>query len=167
MKQISSILYTALFSTAVLVLSTGCQKEQSASVTEEAVTASEEAKVTGMTGTSGKYAGSVSQSYADALAANYIKKYGNDDRQTQSVAFSASDLISFLSGLKTKYKSDIIYVNFGVYGKGAAPVNAKDWGRLTVFFTGNKIPLSSGNRRNDGEEDTSGSDFLNHGQMVP
>jgi len=119
---------------------------------------------------SGAYAGSIKPSYASALAANYIKQYGSDDNQTQSVAFSAKDLIAFLNGLQTKYKSDIIYVNFGVYGKGALPVNSKDYGRLTVFFTGNKIPAPTSSLHNNGILDNLDDvldEFLNHGSMLP
>ena len=69
--------------------------------------------------------------------------------------------------MRRKYKSDKIYVNFGMYGKGANPVNSKDWGRLTVFFTGNKTPTSSnGGRKTDGASDGF-DEFLNHGQLTP
>ncbi|HEY1018787.1 MAG TPA: hypothetical protein VGE25_07310, partial [Sediminibacterium sp.] len=78
----------------------------------------------------------------------------------------AKDLIAFINGLQAKYKSDVIYVNFGVYGRGALPVSSKDYGRLTVFFTGNKIPAPAITRRTDGIGDPL-DEFLNHGQLVP
>ena len=150
MKKFTFFLGTALLILVVGVLFLSCQKEQS-SVTDETakVASSENNNIVGVAGTT-SWAGSIDPAYAASLAANYLKKYGEDDNQTQSVAFSAKDLIAYITNLQNKYKSDIIYVNFGVYGKGAKPVNAKDWGRLTVFFTGNKIPAPNSGRKNDG-----------------
>jgi hypothetical protein len=82
-----------------------------------------------------RFAGSISTAYAAALQANFKDKYG-DNNQTYQIAFSAKDLSAFISNLQAKYKSDIIYVNFGLYGKGAPAVNWKDNGRLTVFLQG-------------------------------
>lgn len=162
MKKFSFLSAAIMISSVAVVLFISCQKEQTAVADQE--TSSERVSVNGSNG-SGSYAGSVNQSYADALAANYIKKFGDDDKQSQSVAFNAKDLISFLQGLQTKYKSDVIYVNFGLYGKGAPAVNPKNNGRLTVFFTGNKPQYSSG-RRQDGTDD-GGDDYLNHGELSP
>lgn len=164
MKKFSSLAGLCIF---LLFASTlvSCQKEQAATNDSTTNTSSENANVVGVAG-SGPYAGSISISYADALAANYAKKY-NDDNRTQYVAFNAKDLVAFINNLQAKYKSDIIYVNFGVYGKGALPVNAKDYGRLTVFFTGNKIPAPSASRRTDGTTDATTDEFLNHGGLVP
>jgi len=163
MKKFTFFPTSALVLAMMMVLFISCQKEQKP-VTEN-IPASE-GVVKGTAG-GGSYAGSISQSYAVALAANYTKKYGNDDGQAQSVAFSANDLIAYINGLKNKYQSDIIYVNFGVYGKGADPVDSKDLGRLTVFFTGNKTPASSSNHRTDGDDTMASDDFLNHGTLYP
>jgi hypothetical protein len=145
-----------------------CQKEQGSVAVDPVTGATSEQVTIGKDG-SGPLAGAIQSSYAAALAENYQKRYGNDDKQSQSVAFSAKDLIKFINTLQTKYKSDIIYVNFGVYGKGAAPVNAKDYGRLTVFFTGNNMPGLSATVRRDGvgDPDTEGGQFLNHGGIAP
>ncbi len=159
---------TLLLVTASAVMFTSCKKEQSAATTDANATASAENNHMVAVSGSGGYAGSIKASYASALAANYSKKYGSDDNQAQSVAFSTKDLIAFLTGLQNKYQSDIIYVNFGVYGKGALPVNSKDYGRLTVFFTGNRIPAPSSTRRTDGiSDDESMDEYLNHGQIQP
>ena len=169
MKRFSFLPASVLLFAITAVLFVSCQKEQSVAPTEPEAAASE-GVVKGIAG-GGSYAGSIKPSYAASLAANYVRKFGDDDDQTQSVAFSAKDLIAFINGLQAKYKSDIIYVNFGVYGRGAAPVNGKDWGRLTVFFTGNKIPSPVSSRRNDGVVDELLDDvldeFLNHGGLVP
>lgn len=165
MKKFTFFSGIALIVTVVAVLFVSCQKEQNP-VSDDIAAASSENHVVGVAG-SGSYEGSIDGSYASSLAANYVKKYGDDKDQTQSVAFSAKDLISFINGLRTKYKSDIIYVNFGVYGDGAKPVNDKDYGRLTVFFTGNKIPAPTSGHKNDGLLDDVLDQFLNHGGLVP
>lgn len=171
MKKFSFISATVVMAAAVVLL-VSCQKDQ-VSTTDDSqnnnIVSGSEGAVVGSAGI-GRYAGSIPSSYAVSLASNYSKKYGDDDTQAQSVAFSAKDLIAFIQGLQTKYKSDVIYVNFGVYGKGAVPVSSKDWGKLTVFFTGNKIPgnSSNGTRRDDDTNLTPDPDqFLNHGQIFP
>lgn len=153
-----------LFGTIMLVtvLFSSCQKEQAAAT--EDTTATSDERVVGTAG-SGPYAGSINAGYAASLAANYAKKFGADD-QTLRVEFKAKDLIAFINGMQAKYKSDIVYVNFGVYGRGAQPANPKDYGRLTVFFTGNRIPAPSATRRTDGIGDPL-DEFLNHGQIYP
>ena len=167
MKKFTFFPGSALLILVVGLLFLSCQKEQS-SVTDETakVASSESNNIVGVAGTT-SWAGSIDPAYAASLAANYLKKYGEDDNQTQSVAFSAKDLIAYIANLQNKYKSDIVYVNFGVYGQGAKPVNAKDWGRLTVFFTGNKIPAPNSVIKNDGTSDTAPDGFLNHGQLTP
>ncbi len=152
-----------LFGTIMLVtvLFISCQKEQTPATEDTAATSE---RVVGVAGT-GPYEGSINAGYATSLAANYAKKFG-DDGQTLRVEFKAKDLIAFINGMQAKYKSDIVYVNFGVYGRGAQPINPKDYGRLTVFFTGNKIPAPSTTRRNDGIGDPL-DEFLNHGQIYP
>lgn len=156
-----SLLKATLICMAV-VLFAACQKDHD-KTTEPPVIASSlnEGAVNGVAGT-GPFAGSIKNNYAAALAANYAKKF---DGQTQYVAFPAKDLIAFLTNLQTKYKSDIIYVNLGVYGKDAAPVNNKDWGKLTVFFSGNHTG-NSGARRTD-DDPTDPDLYLNHGGVGP
>ena len=170
MKKFSFLSGAVLLSAGVVVLLASCQKEQTIVSNEENATAAatENTHIVALSG-SGPYAGSIKKSYAASLAANYQKKYGDDDDQAQYVAFSAKDLVAFINGLQTKYKSDIVYVNFGVYGKGALPIKSKDYGRLTVFFTGNKITGSNSNRRNDGvaDDELSNDEFLNHGNIWP
>lgn len=167
MKKFSFLSAAVLLSSIVVVLLISCQKEQSVTSNDPAMNATEETHTVALSG-SGPYSGSIKPSYASSLAANYAKKYGSDEDQTQSVAFSAKDLVAFINGLQAKYKSDIIYVNFGVYGKGALPVKSKDYGRLTVFFTGNKINAVNDRRNNGIADDVSANDeFLNHGNLTP
>lgn len=168
MKKFTSFLNALTLLVFACILFAACQKEQNTTSTETNAVSADNEKVVGVAG-GGKYAGSISNSYAASLAANYLSKYGDDKNHTNYVVFSAKDLKQFITDLQAKYKSDSIYVNFGVYGRGAAPVNSKDYGRLTVFFTGNNISFSTGSRRNDGFTADNGSqdEFLNHGSMLP
>ncbi len=163
MKKFSFLTVAAL---AALML-VSCKKEQAAAdETATASSGSDNVTISGVAG-SGPYAGSINASYAASLAANYAKKY-DDSNQPQYVEFDAKDLVEFINNLRAKYKSDKIYVNFGVYGKGALPVNSKDYGRLTVFFTGNKIPAPYTNgKKTDGLLDSTLDEFLNHGDLIP
>lgn len=140
----------------------GCQKEEV--VSDTAVTPGDATVINGSS-TKGKFKGSIVRSYADALAYNFAQKY-DDNEQTLQVAFSEAELTAFIASLKTRYKSDIIYVNFGLYGKGAAPLDAKDDGRMTVFFTGNNMPKKGSKEKGFGIEGDA-DEFLNHGQIFP
>ena len=153
--SIGSILLSAVM---MMVVLSACQKEQLTVTQETTAVSSEQTKIVGTNLLSGQ----VTTAYAAALAANYAKVY-HEGNQTQYVVFKADDLIAFINSLKTKGATDI-YVNFGVYGKGAAAVDPKDNGRLTVFFTGNKIPAPRSGPRNDASGD---EESLNHGQLVP
>jgi len=154
--SIGSILLSAVM---MMVVLSACQKEQLTVTQETTAVSSEQTKIVGTNLLSGQ----VTAAYAAALAANYAKVYHEKGNQTQYVVFKADDLIAFINSLKTKGATDI-YVNFGVYGKGAAAVDPKDNGRLTVFFTGNKIPAPRSGPRNDASGD---EESLNHGQLVP
>ena len=140
-----------------------CQKEEVSA--EVSTTASETRIINGSSGSGGLFDGSISGNYADALARNFAKKYDDND-QSLRVAFSQKDLSAFITALKTNYNSTIIYVNFGVYGNGAKAANAKDDGRMTVFFTGNNMPKHKpGGRTNGATSDE--DEFLNHGEIFP
>ena len=160
MKKFSSIGSAALFSAMVALLFIACQKEQ---VATDSVTLGSEATVlNGVTG-SGPFAGSITGAYAASLAYNFANKYKGGN-QTIKVAFSAKDLSAFIASLKGKYNSDIIFVNFVLYGQGAEPFNLKDNGRMTVFFTGNNMPTATGNVRTHGTADDA---YMNHGEIFP
>lgn len=168
MKKFSTIC-GALLLVVMITVFTACQKEQSTTTVsqENASSApSDETRVVGVAGSAGEV---VSGSYAAALQSNYYRKFSDDDNKSQYVAFDAETLIKFITKLKVS-GSTKIYVNFGVYGKGAPAPNRKDDGKLTVFFTGSKIPAPSYRYRSDGFLDAlllDGEDFLNHGEMFP
>ena len=155
----------ALLLVVMIMVFAACQKEQSTTTVsqETAVAPSDETKIVGVAGSSGQ---GISPTYAGALAYNYSRKY-DDDNQAQYVVFDAATLSKFIANLQTKYGSTKIYVNFGVYGKGAPALNSKDNGRLTVFFTGDKIPAPLSRRGTDGLLDVIEDEFLNHGNIWP
>ena len=163
MKKFSIHLNAILVALVVVVVFIACQKEQS-TVTDETAVVTDNNHVMGTSGF-GSFAGSISGSYAGTLAKNYADEY-HEANQSQYVAFSAKDLDAFIRNYYAAPKStDIVYVNFGVYGKGAPAVDVKDNGRLTVFFTANK-PNTSGNSRRFGVDDSSDA-YLNHGSIYP
>lgn len=158
MKKNLSIGSILLSVVTMMVVLSACQKEQLTVTQETTAVSSEQTKIVG----TNLLPGEVTAAYAAALASNYAKVY-HKGNQTQYVVFKADDLIAFINSLKTKGATNI-YVNFGVYGKGALAVDPKDNGRLTVFFTGNKIPAPASGPRNDASGD---EEYLNHGGLVP
>ena len=164
MKKFSLVISPALLVLFIAFLFMACQKEQSP-VATDTPSGSESAIINGGA-SNGPFEGSINSLYAASLQNNFAKKY-DDDNQTLRVAFSAKDLLAFISSLQKKYQSDIIYVNFGVYGKGAIAPFPKDDGRMTVFFTGNNLPKSSVNAPKGNGLDPSTDDYLNHGNIYP
>ena len=164
MKKFSTIRCAFLVGVSIIVFA-ACQKEQSTTPVsqETASVPTDETRIVGVAGSAGQ---GVSPTYAGALAYNYSRKY-DDENQAQYVVFDAATLSKFIANLQSKYGSTKIYVNFGVYGKGAPALNKKDDGRLTVFFTGDKIPAPSAHRKTDGLLDVLEDEFLNHGNIYP
>ena len=158
MKKFSRLSSSLLLTAMVVFLFMACQKEQNTAATDNAAAA--EANV--LKGVSGTFDGSIDAGYAAALAKNFAKKYDDAD-QTLQVAFPAKELSAFLASLQTNQKSTTIYVNFGVYGKGAQAPLDKDNGRMTVFFTGDKGGRASGSTRVNAADDA----YLNHGEIFP
>ena len=164
MKKFSTISGALLSAVMVIVVFAACQKEQAPVSQETAAVPSDETRIVGVAGSQGQ---GVSPTYAAALAANYADKYNDNGRQSQYVVFDAAALSKFITNLQTKYGSTKIYVNFGVYGKGAQALNSKNNGKLTVFFTGDKIPTPSSRRSTNGLLDDVLDEFLNHGEIFP
>ena len=73
----------------------------------------------------------ISEAAAQSMAKEYIKKFGS--KETRSVSFSIKALKKYLAYLESKTKSDIVFVNFGIYNEKTAPTT-KSINRLTVFF---------------------------------
>lgn len=162
MKKFSNISGALLTAVLVMVVFAACQKDQSPVTQDTAAVSSEQTQLVGVAGSSGEI---VSGNYAAALQSNYYRKFNDDDNKSQYVAFDAATLSKFIAKLQAS-GSTKIYVNFGVYGKGSPAPNSKDNGKLTVFFTGSKVPSPSSRYRGDGSS-LDGEDFLNHGEMFP
>ncbi len=165
MKKFSFISSVLLLTAVVVFLLIGCQKETSSS--EEPTSVTSDNTPIKAVASGGNYAGTISNNYADALRKNYISKFSDDDNDRKlalQVAFSAKDLAAFISALQAKNNADIIYVNFGVYGRGAPALDSKNNGRLTVFFTGNSNLSVKTNGVSDAQSD---EQSLNHGQIFP
>jgi hypothetical protein len=163
MKKFSFLSSVFLLVMVVTFLFIGCQKE-SAIGEEEVITTNSENVSIKSNNVTGSLFGSINRDYATALQNNFKEKY-KGSKQTLQVAFSAKDLITFITNLQKKNNSDIIYVNFGVYGKGAPALDWKDNGRMTVFFTGNNKKNSGNVSTNDVSRDEEES--FNHGTIHP
>ncbi len=152
---------------AAILFFGSCQKDQ-ATVNPESNTSADKSNIVGISSNGVQFKGSVSASYADALQQNFKNEYRNKN-QSYQVAFDAKELVEFIKMLQNTEKSELIYVNFGVYGKGSPAPNPKDDGRMTVFFTGNNNTLqNSGNIKSNGAPSgQDSSQYLNHGAIYP
>ncbi len=157
MKKIPLIGNIALILLLAVCL-VACQKQQDATVQ-----ATDENIIQNAAGT-GTPSGNIDRDDAEDLAESF-KKSGTGG--TEYVAFKIKDLQLFLNNIQTKYKSDVVYVNLGVYTEKTAP-SKNLVGRTTVFFSGNNKKKSLGGivKTND-LADLDFSDYLNHGQIYP
>lgn len=158
MKKLSLIGKVAVTMSLVLCLM-ACQKQQDATVDQAT-----DSNIIQMAAGTGKPSGDINRDDAADLAETY-KKSSNGG--TEYVAFKIKDLQLFLNNIQAKYKSDEVYVNFGVYTDKTAP--SKDLiGRTTIFFSGNNKKKTLGGivKTNDLAE-LDFSDYLNHGQVYP
>ena len=157
MKKLSLIGKAAVTMSLVVCLM-ACQKQQDATVQ-----ATDENIIQNAAGT-GTPSGNIDRDDAEDLAETF-KKSGSGS--TEYVAFKIKDLQLFLNNIQAKYKSDVVYVNLGVYTEKTAP-SKNLVGRTTVFFSGNNKKKSLGGivKTNDLAE-LDFSDYLNHGQIYP
>jgi hypothetical protein len=110
--------------------------------------------------------GLITKEAAESMSQKFNETYKSANT-SQYVAFSIKDLGNYLDKLKRNYKSDSVYVSFGVYDEKTA-VKKSDIGRITVFFMGKNLNTKSGNIKAqavDGIDD--GSNYLNHGTIWP
>lgn len=150
---------------AVATLFVACQKEQNG-LSKENETASANENVNGVAVNAKDISGLITSDAADEMRDEFLKKYGKNS--TQYVAFSAKDLANYLALVTKKYKSDSIYVNFGVYNKKTATSKANE-GKLTIFFMGKNQNTKTGNIKTQAvdEGDDTSSNYLNHGGIYP
>ncbi len=157
MKKLSLIgKFTVTLSFVVFLMA--CQKQQDATIESTDENIIQNAAGSGTPG------GSIDRDDAEDLAETF-KKAGNGG--TEYVAFKIKDLQLFLNNIQAKYKSDVVYVNLGVYTEKTAP-SKNLIGRTTVFFSGNNKKKSLGGivKTNDLAE-LDFSDYLNHGNVYP
>ncbi len=156
-QLISAILFAAFISMS------SCQKDQEA--VDSSTKASEVTKISSQAVNGANINGLISKQAAERMSEAFKNAYKNTNN-TEYVAFNINDLSNYLEQLKTKYKSDIVYVKFGIYDEKTA-VNQNDVGRVTVFFMGNNNNKLGGNIRSQSLEDSIPSNYLNHGSIWP
>ena len=164
MKKNSYLGFAAFLAVTVIIL-LACQKDQAKNTAS--VAAGDESTIMN-TASTATIPGLISGANANELRTVYINVAGPN--ATQYVAFSLKDITNFLNSMKSKYKSDSVYVNFGVYDYNTDPTADKsEIGKTTIFFTVNNNLPSKGNfiktNSNDGGDTSYNS--LNHGNIWP
>jgi hypothetical protein len=159
-------LLAALFT---VLLFTACSKDENETAKLQGNAENEEMLIQGNAFGTEPINGLISKDAAERMQDNFNKKFASSNG-TEHIAFSVNDLGNYVKQLKNKYKSDSVYVSFGVYDEKTA-VNKKDIGRITVFFFGkNNNPNQSGNIRSQEVLDDgtgTGSNYFNHGSIWP
>lgn len=164
--------FTMKFLGVLLIAATvsSCQKDQGENSLTQTSSAREEGSVSGQAVAANNISGLISEESGEELRENYHNKNARSGNETEYVAFSVKDLSNYLALIRSKYKSDSVYVSFGTYTEKTA-VNKKDIGRTTIFFMGKNNVSKAGKIRsqNDTEDDGTGfgSNYLNHGTIYP
>ncbi|HJV20625.1 MAG TPA: hypothetical protein VJ552_12150 [Sediminibacterium sp.] len=149
-----------------------CQKDQGETSLTQTSSAREEGSVSGQAVAlaANNISGLISEESGEDLRENYHNRNARSGNETEYVAFSVKDLSNYLALIRSKYKSDSVYVSFGVYDEKTA-VKRKDVGRTTIFFMGKNNVSKAGKIRsqNDALDDGTGfgSNYLNHGTIYP
>jgi hypothetical protein len=157
MKKLS-LIGKVVVTMCLVVCLMACQKQQDATIESTDENIIQNAAGTGIPD------GSIGRDDAEDLAESFKK---SSNAGTDYVAFKIKDLQKFLNNIQAKYKSDLVYVNLGVYTEKTAPTKNLI-GRTTIFFSGNNKKKSLGGivKTNDLAE-LDFSDYLNHGQIYP
>lgn len=155
-------LIAATLLTASLSLSS-CQKEQESA--DEPVGINDVVRISSQEVNATNIRGLISKETAESMSQTFNQTFKTSN-STEYVAFGLNDMDNYLQMLKAKYKSDSVYVSFGVYDEKTA-INQKDVGRITVFFMGKNNKTTSGNIRSQETPGDSVSNYLNHGSIWP
>jgi hypothetical protein len=162
MKKINSM-SGFLMLAVVATLFVACQKEQNGVSAQNGVAASKaNESAIGVAVNGSDVEGFITGDAAQQMHNAYVKANPNG---TQYVVFKIKDLQGFLQVLKSKYKSDNVYVNFAIYNAQTAP-DPSSVGKTTVYFSGDDNRVSSSTVQSNA--DTAPSDaYLNHGGIYP
>ena len=168
MKNLISKRFLALGVIASLSFA-ACQKAETESNPLQSNKKDAEMNLVGSANANTSINGLISESEAAKMQETYRKNYKGNNF-TEYVAFDVEDIEKFVKEIKTKYKSDKIFVYFGQYDEKTAP-KPEYKGRVSVFFLGNNKKSSSGNFRSQNTGDPGappdGSNYLNHGSIWP
>lgn len=143
-----------------------CQKAQEKANDPAVENAFNEGKISAQA-TGNTIRGLISKETAERMGEKFNETYKSENK-SQYVAFSIKDLGNYLDQLKRSYKSDSVYVSFGVYDEKTA-VKKSDIGRVTVFFMGKNMNTKTGNIKSQAADDVmdDGSNYFNHGSIWP
>ncbi len=143
-----------------------CQKAQEEVMDPTVENAVDEGNITGQAA-GNTIRGLISKEAAERMGEKFNETYKTKNA-SQYIAFSTKDLRNYMDLLKRKYKSDSVYVSFGVYDEKTA-VKKSDIGRVTVFFMGKNMNTKTGNIKSQAADDVmdDGSNYFNHGSIWP
>ena len=143
-----------------------CQKSQEESTDPTVENAFNEGKISAQAANT-TIRGLISKEAAERMREKFNETYKSTST-SQYVAFSIKDLGNYLDQLKRSYKSDSVYVSFGIYDEKTAVKNT-DIGRVTVFFMGKNMNTKTGNIKSQAADDVidDGSNYFNHGSIWP
>jgi hypothetical protein len=164
MRKFLNFKFVAASLIAAAFTLSSCQKEQEPA-DESANSGRDESKISSQAVNGTNIRGLISKETAERMAETFNQAYKTKNG-TEYVAFAVNDMSNYLLQLKEKYKSDSVYVSFGVYDAKTA-VNKADIGRITVFFMGKNNNKSTGNIRSQSTEDDGSSNYFNHGSIWP
>jgi hypothetical protein len=151
----------------ISIAAISCQKDNGETSLTQSANANAERAITGQAIGGYDINGLITEEAGEKMRDNFGKSNKNG-KATEYVAFAVKDLSNYLAQLKTTYKSDSVYVSFGIYDDKTA-VNKKDVGRVTIFFVGKNKVSKKGNIRSQDEvfDPTGGSNYFNHGSIWP
>lgn len=161
MKKIN-LMSGFLMLAVVATLFVACQKEQNGVSNQNGTTASKaNESAIGVAVNGSDVSGFITGDAAQQMRNAYIQANPNG---TQYVVFKVKDLEGFLQILKSKYKSDNVYVNFAIYNAQTA-TDPSSVGKTTVYFSGDDNRVNNGTVQSN---DVAPSDAnLNHGGIYP
>jgi hypothetical protein len=166
MKKYFNIKMLSITLLAVALTLSACQKDQEEATDPTVENSFDEGRISGQA-TNNTIRGLISREAAERMGEKFNQTY-KAENASKYVAFSIKDLGNYLDQLKRSYKSDSVYVSFGIYDEKTA-VKQTDIGRITVFFMGKNMNTKTGNIKTQAADDVldDGSNYFNHGTIWP